>query len=138
MAHEEAPRLSPLAQRRPGGTPTKLSRAQIREVIRLKSAGRSWKEIATTIGCTIDVARHQWRLFTSTAYVTGHRARSNRRKRINQGLMKVFKGYKQREDLTKEERREIARRALAIEIEEAKKEIERRSAKPYKNGDLVW
>jgi len=119
------------------GTAGSITADQQREIVRWKDSGHKWQEIADHFNCTIDAARHYYRLIAKPGYVNRHREISQKRSRINRGIMKVFKNRKQRADLTRDEQKAIAAKVLAIEIQMAKAEVVR-GAKPYKSGPLEW
>lgn len=126
----------PSRPRHPGPVAS-ITIVQQREIVRRKEAGHKWKDIALHFNCTIDVARHYYRLIAKPGYVQRNREISRKHSRINRGLAKVFKGRKQRADLTQQERLAIAKRALAIEVAMARHDVSR-GAKPYKPGPLEW
>lgn len=84
-----------------------LTAQQKREIIRLRSMGQQWKVIARTLDCTVDAARHVWRLL-KTNYVEKNRRNAraaNARRRLRVAARVAA------------ERQEIAKRALRAEID---------------------
>ncbi len=118
------------------GKKTDLTDTQIREISRLRSSGKRLKEVARIVGCTYYQAQYRWLCFISATYAEDKRRRGKSTSRVNAGLKKVFSNRKQRIDLTVEEQQAIAKKALAIEIDLAKRDIRR--AAPYKPGPLEW
>lgn len=115
--------------------PPSLTDTQRREVARLRSAGRQYKEIARILGITPDQAKDCWHRFCAASGIA-LRARDRSRQRINRGLRKILAGNVICAALTEAEQLEIARRALSIEIAVARTEAA--SAAPFKVGDLQW
>lgn len=111
----------------------RLTDTQKREIVRLRSAGRQFKEIARVLLCTPDAAKSFWHRFHDRS---GRREVERRSKRINRGMVKILQGRKIVAELTLAEQQVIASRVLAAEI--AMAQAEALTAPPFKAGDLTW
>lgn len=112
-----------------------LTDTQRREVARLRSTGKQYKEIARALGCTYDQAKDSWHRFCAASGIV-LRARDRSRKRINRGWAKILAGQAIDAELTAAEQQEIARRTLRLEVALARTEAP--TAEPFKPGPLEW
>jgi DNA-binding CsgD family transcriptional regulator len=101
--------------------PAPLTDYQKREIVRLKRSGRTHKEIANILRCTLWQSQHHWMLQTDKTYALRRRKITGTYKRVRR--IETIERWRLEQAKERQiEQHNIAKRALRLEIEAAKAE----------------
>lgn len=114
----------------------RLTFVQKQEIVRLRDSGRTFKEIARLVDCTVEQIRHYWSLLTDKTYAERRRRIAQKAQQRKRKAAKIDRGEGQILAPRDSRQLALAKKALQEEIQLAKAEA--KTAPRFKLTPEEW